>query len=276
MFEPSYFSFALELLRSQFPSLASNLPPQKDPEARAPAVSTEVVSTAAPPPPPPPPPSASSASGTTTVAAPVAIVAPAAAEPAGPFAPWGGADVNGQTALRAIEHAVRLALDTLAHARARSILPPYMELLRRALAAHPDASAWFLRQVVTEKQYWLRSLLLQCDVEDVRVTFVSLLATALRTVRPAELASYTPRFADSMEVETVASSAPLVVSLLELVIGLLKDAPPFWRNFTQFFALFEEIASLGMQERKLMVTKGYLLTLANFFLGEEVTSYDSS
>ncbi len=146
-------------------------------------------------------------------------------------------------------------------------------------------------------------------LQEVRVAFVTLVSTALRTTRAAEVprvlsymsahptpiaaaagattASDTSDAMDTSNGTTVAAapaptpavvsvvvpmedSPPVLILLLEALRELLKDAHMHWRNFAQFFAVFEEIALLGMVERQLLVSRGYLLALVNFFLGEEV------
>lgn len=111
--------------------------------------------------------------------------------------------------------AVRLGchffVETLAHAKDKSTLGDWLRLLQAGLERSPAACRWFLLQV--ESAGWLRSLLLLCNVPEMRAAFAALLLHAATVLRPHELHLY-PRAAPAQQLAGSAEGGWMVVDVV--------------------------------------------------------------
>lgn len=173
-----------------------------------------------------------------------------------------GAAAN-EISTQCIELGIRFACETLFHARERVVAPGLLDLLRPALLTNVRASSLFLDALTARAAHWLRGYTLECDVEETRVAFFSLVSAALSAVRPG------PGAAEAMAVDGEAGPQALSLRLLEALWGAMPTITTHWRVFEQYFHLIEEIARLGGAERHWLLAHNAVTELVELLLGEE-------
>jgi len=114
--------------------------------------------------------------------------AAAAAAGAAPLAPLAALNEMHDVGMCALRLGCHFVVETLAHAKDKSLLPEWVRMLQMWLHRSPVACRWFLLQ--SEAAGWVRSLLLACTVSEMREKFAQLLLHAAAVLRPLELHLY--------------------------------------------------------------------------------------
>ncbi|KAJ3092507.1 hypothetical protein HK102_006495 [Quaeritorhiza haematococci] len=178
---------------------------------------------------------------------------------------------------RLIELGTRFFIGTLAHAKDRANLGEWVAFLKNHIEQHLDGCIWFLTSIF-ENQSTLDQLLLLCYVADVREAFVELVISAIMTLRKAWYAEaddngmiteISPDTSSDHDMNATATKYEMAISTYIVALGsLLPKAFIYWRHFDEYFYLLLRISELGSLEREIMVKKGLLRGLIDFYLAD--------
>jgi ubiquitin C-terminal hydrolase len=88
------------------------------------------------------------------------------------------------------EYGIKLLVETLVHAKEKEKFSDALGHLHALLSASPAACQWFLSTMLQDNLGWVKKMLWDCPVSDVRAAFAGLLVHALKTLAPLERQSY--------------------------------------------------------------------------------------
>ncbi|KAG0045590.1 hypothetical protein BGZ83_009224 [Gryganskiella cystojenkinii] len=185
-----------------------------------------------------------------------------------------------------MEYGLDFFFSVLIHARdVDQELIEWTRFLSPMLAQYPDGCAKFLNRV-TENQFRLCGMLLECPINQVREAVIALITEALCGLlgQHSELFGYgssspmmmmitspNPQFSAPMDIVRIPSQdAPVLVqTVVQRLLDLLPHARANWRNFDEYFKLMYNITLLGRPQRHLMIQAGYVAQLAEFYISDE-------
>jgi hypothetical protein len=201
--------------------------------------------------------------------------------------------------MKVLELGITFLIQTYAHAKKKDSITEFANQICSLLKVHAPTSQWLLSKVSSEAT-WLRELFFYCSDKKVREELIRVFITAITKISSyeTELFLEEDKLSDRDAESTLSSkdaknapkdniddpsgfTAPVIStsnSLTKLFINkmfsLYIEARTFWRNFEQYWQLFEEIARVNSCVRSYMVSKGYIRALLHFYLQEESPYYN--
>mmetsp|Transcript_9290 Transcript_9290/g.23283 ORF Transcript_9290/g.23283 Transcript_9290/m.23283 type:complete len:1090 (-) Transcript_9290:298-3567(-) len=178
----------------------------------------------------------------------------------------------------------------------RTITTSLVELFKKSVEACKNVF-----DLLSSDKRWLREMLFSCSYSEVRLEFAHIITSIMDVLCPVESCSYLdadPSYGlqSSMEVSSSPESSwgrdamsgkqkaatqevshgpsPMrskssVARLVDALLDMLEEAPGFWRNFEQYFAILNHFAQIGMKEREFLLARGALSRMIEFFVGDD-------
>lgn len=189
-----------------------------------------------------------------------------------------------------IEMATKFIFTILAYAKEKQSLRDYVDRLKQMYSNHIPACKWFIASLTNQKDFpWLKSILFQCPVSETREILSRLIVHVMSCLSPIEKHIYSQVTSDSMEIEGQKKEESMIlvdlenpfgaapkfvatslnIRLIETLLQMLKEAPFFWRNFTQYFLIFREFASFGIEEKQYLISRNVTAQFIDFYLAED-------
>jgi len=223
-------------------------------------------------------------------------------EEVGPLATLESVENN---TMKVLELAITFLIQTYSHAKKKDSISEFAGQICELLKVHAPTSQWLLAKVAGDAS-WIRELFFYCSDKKVRDELIKVFVTAVNKVSAYETELFLeddkitekdiessiksnsnegsssgkggPK--DNIDdpsgfIPVVSSSSnSLTKSFINKVFSLYIEARTFWRNFDQYWQLFEEIARVNASVRSYMISKGYIRALLHFYLQEESPYYN--
>lgn len=173
-------------------------------------------------------------------------------------------------------------INTLSHAKERAYLASYCEYVKTLFSNHIPACKWFIQTLLESSNQWSKQILFLCTVSETRETLASLIIHVLKSLTPYEKDIYQN---EKMEIEDAEKekkieenpfnfnnfekSQSLCISLIDKLLGMLKEAHSHWHHYAQYFLIFREFAKIGTEEKQYLISRSLVGYLLDFYLGEE-------
>jgi len=175
--------------------------------------------------------------------------------------------------MQTVELSVRFVVEILAHTRdPKSILLKWLEFMKQIFTDNLYSSRWFF-EALTKNQSWLRQMIIICPSSNSRTAFAGLIIPTLKSIVANEkLNPTTPGLPSVVAESSTLEKAKLSQQFIETLISLLKAGRNYYRNFAQYFQVLYEYSSLGLEERRYLISIQIITKLTNFYLSEERVS----
>jgi len=196
---------------------------------------------------------------------------------------------GGDLVQRALELGTRFFVETLAHAKDKRSVPGWVELLQHGYSKSVESCKWLMNQLAHETT-WLRQLLLNCTIAEMRASFATLILHVAICLRPDELPAYPAALQAALQGRSamddvhpnqmelhlgagdIPDDCPLVLASVSRMLALVRDAHVHWRNFQQFFEVLHEMASFGADERQWMLSHRAVELLVDFYTSDDTST----
>jgi len=192
--------------------------------------------------------------------------------------------IQDKTILKATELALTFFVQTLSHSAEKGTLSQCADLLKEIFTKHPPTSRWFLEKLMTSD--WIDHMLTKCHLLPVSAEFCKITAhsvAVLSSIPTNEILKDEPpkvveeeatstekkpknNLYDSSHLIVIPAMVTPVGKFLATILRMMKGMNKKWRNFENFWCLFEEIAKISREVRKLMFDFGTLRALGHFYL----------
>jgi len=164
-------------------------------------------------------------------------------------------DTNGLAAddpfLQTVQFATLFLFQVYSHASDKPMFDAWVRHLVQVYTISFQASRWLLHTLITTKPL-VKQLFLQCPFENLRKSFASIFAAAIKSV--------------AAEEERLPEQHSVLSELLEFLMSpkMLRCIRRYPRNCGQYFLLLNEIALLSPSWRKRMLDFGVVGKLVEF------------
>ncbi|XP_050545386.1 ubiquitin carboxyl-terminal hydrolase 34 [Daktulosphaira vitifoliae] len=156
-------------------------------------------------------------------------------------------------------------LETYIHAKERSTIMQWTELLIKQFSASQSGCEWFLQQM-GDDGWWPLKIFVKCSNQVIRQTFLKLCMHAIQCIRPY-VCFFKNIFISETKTENLKSCVSCLTSFIQTVVSLMQqNIKNFIRNMTEYFTLLHEFSKLGDEESKFLISIQCITTVVNFYL----------
>jgi hypothetical protein len=117
-------------------------------------------------------------------------------------------------------------LNTYCYSKKKTLLHPIVERMKEIAKASKESREWFFTSLTTS-DVWLRRMLIECQCQQSRKEFLSLILSFIELLQH-----------NQTQLQTQTKS------LLITTLTFLNDSHTFWRNLDEYFVLFFKLTSL--------------------------------
>ncbi|ETO27479.1 myb domain-containing protein [Reticulomyxa filosa] len=184
--------------------------------------------------------------------------------------------------LRTIQITTSFVFEVLVRSKDNASYPQWMQELYQLYVMSQPGRRWLLHKVCTQPQ-WFANIVFRCTHEAVRLAFVDLLLGVLMMQRSHEKHNYmkfvealnrndTAESADEWPNLNQSSSAEILnadhfccARFITKMVRYLALTTEYHREYHNFFVLLHGIATLGWEERRLMIRIGTIRAIIAFY-----------
>lgn len=166
-----------------------------------------------------------------------------------------------QYGARVIDLGTQFWLDTLSHAADMDKqFADISDSLIKLYGKHVPSCKLLLDRLTRHSTY-IDDLLLQCNKDVVRTSFVQVVDTVIQTLTPFEQGMLLERDDEGRPVS-------LVARFFDVIIDRMGEARKNWPRFNEYFSLYECMATTSQAARAYMIDRRLISKLLDFFLGD--------
>lgn len=162
----------------------------------------------------------------------------------------------------AVEVASKFVFNTLSRAFHKDSLPQWVGQLKSLYSNNVPACRAFLKVLVSNDNRWLFDFLLRCTDADSRGAFTEVLLHVLSVVAPHEEEALT------VAIHEESNKDSLLHHFGSVLIGLLRECPPYWKTFTQYFHVLAHFSQLNTACLYFLLHNNMLAKMVDFWLGD--------
>ncbi|KAL4111819.1 hypothetical protein QTP88_015704 [Uroleucon formosanum] len=157
-------------------------------------------------------------------------------------------------------------LETYIHAKERSTIMQWTELLTKQFSASQSGSEWFLQQMSVDG-WWPLKIFIKCPNQIIRQTFLKLCMHVIQQTRPY-VCFFNNTFMNDDKSEYMKPCVSCLTSFIRTVVSLMEqNIKNCIRNMTEYFSMLHEFSKLGDEESKFLIAIQCITTVVNFYLG---------